>query len=788
MKTLQSSRLVKTICFLLCIIFTAGVVGNVVLGLLLTKSNLFYAEKDQLTELAFEEIVEHYHQNDVRRYVMNVLSKEDPTNRDTELYQTKFSREKSNLSFTVTDENGTVVLNNYPAVDKGYTFTKTLPIYDYDMTLLNEAVSQPQETAVPPETTEPPETTTVPESSEEHATEPPEPTAAAEQTGNTEEAITEPQKPTESPVPINEPSYPASDRTEHIYILDENGQEYRFRYYYYGNDYNEAILQYCTRLFETTAEECPYAECSDGWITFREDDFAVSDNDVVYYRGEREPTTYILGAEQDYPHRDYTIAYTLPKTFTAKDLFYYAQKLTEYAFGYIHKIIPLTICFAAAAVVFLLLSLLCLGHVKGEDAPQARGLHRIPYDIVCAVLFVAVIALVFFVIDDGPYSGPISIAAALIALALILLFFLATTVVRIKAKTIGKNFFIVRLVKGVAGLCKKASENMNLLWKLGLIFAGSVVVEFIYSLLLYEEDEFIILWIIVKILEIPLLLWLAAGWNRLQNGARRLSEGYITEKVDLKHLLGEFKKNGEYLNAINDGVNDAVRERMKSESMKTELITNVSHDLKTPLTSIINYVDLLKETDVQDEKAREYIDVIDRQSQRLKKLCADVVDASKAATGAIQVKKEPTALNVMLSQAIGEYDERLKEKRLQLIPEIPKAPVTVSADGKLLWRVFDNLMNNVCQYAMEGTRVYLTLTVKDGCASVVFRNISGTALNITPEELTERFVRGDASRNTEGSGLGLSISKSLTELMGGRFGIDIDGDLFKATLTFPLLP
>ncbi|MBQ6067287.1 MAG: HAMP domain-containing histidine kinase [Clostridia bacterium] len=781
MKKLQSSRLVKTLCFLLCILFTAGIACNVVLGLLLTKSNLFYAEKEQLLEIAVEEIVEHYHQNDVRRYVMNVLSEEDQLNRDTELYQMKFSRERSNLSFTVTDEDGAVVLNNYPAVDMGYTFTKTLSIYDYDfdMTRLNEAVSQPEETTVPPETTET-------ELSEELATEMTEPTAAVEQITSTEDTTTSPQEPTE-PVSYDEPAYPTSGRTEHIYILDDNGSGYRFRYYYYENEYNEAILQYCTQLFETTAEDIPYAEYTDGWVTFREDDYAVSDNGVVYYRGEREPTTCILGAEQDYPHRDYTVLYTLPKTFTAKDLFYYAQKLTGYAFGYIHKIIPLTICFAVAALVFFILSLLCLGHVKGENAPQARGLHRIPYDIVCAVVLVAVIALAFFVIDDGPYSGPLPIAAALTALALILLSFLATTVVRIKAKTIGSNIFVVRFCRWLSKLIRNAAENKNLLLVLGITFGVVTLAEFIYSMLLYQEDEFIALLFIVKVIEIPLVLLGAINLHKVQNGAKRLAEGNLTEKVDTKYLIGPFKKNAEYLNAVNDGVNRAVHERMKSESMKTELITNVSHDLKTPLTSIINYVDLLKETDVQDEKAKEYIGVIDRQSQRLKKLCSDIVDASKAATGNLSVSLEPTALNVMLPQVIGEYDERLRTKQLQLVPAIPAETVTVNADGKLLWRVFDNLLNNVCKYAMAGTRVYLTLEQAAGTARITFRNISGSPLNISPEELTERFVRGDASRATEGSGLGLSIAKSLTELMGGRFDLAIDGDLFKVTVTFPIL-
>ncbi|MBQ6119763.1 MAG: hypothetical protein IJK98_11060, partial [Clostridia bacterium] len=434
----------------------------------------------------------------------------------------------------------------------------------------------------------------------------------------------------------------------------------------------------------------------------------------------------------------------LPQTFTAKDIFYYANRIIGPSYWYLHHLAALTVAFAVASLLFFILTLLLAGHVRNESAPLARGLHRLPYDLVCAVVFTMAVSLLVQLLDDLPYSNPVPYIVAASALVLTLMLFIETTVVCCKAKTIGKNFLVVKLfsllirvLKKLKTLLLKASANMNLLWKLGLLFGVTVVAGFVYSLLLTEEEEFIFLWVVVKILEIPLLLWLAACWNRLQNGARNLSEGHISEKVDTNHLFGELKKNADYLNAISEGVNKEVRERMKSESMKTELITNVSHDLKTPLTSIINYVDLLKGTDVTDPKAREYIDVIDRQSQRLKKLCADVVDASKAATGAMHVTKEPTTLNVMLTQAVGEYDERLKARRLQLVAEIPAEPISVNADGKLLWRVFDNLMNNICQYAMEGTRVYLTLSARDGAASVMFRNISGAALNITPEDAPE---------------------------------------------------
>ena len=225
---------------------------------------------------------------------------------------------------------------------------------------------------------------------------------------------------------------------------------------------------------------------------------------------------------------------------------------------------------------------------------------------------------------------------------------------------------------------------------------------------------------------------------------------------------------------------------MKSERMRTELITNVSHDIKTPLTSIINYVDLLKKEGVDSENAPEYLEVIDRQSARLRKLTEDLIEASKASTGNITVNAERTDVNVLLSQANGEYQSKLAARDITTVLSLSETSLFILADGRLLWRVFDNLLGNINKYAQSGTRVYLSSEHdRDGKVRITFRNISHAPLNISGDELMERFVRGDASRNTEGSGLGLSIARSLVELQGGTFDIEIDGDLFKAILTFP---
>jgi signal transduction histidine kinase len=226
---------------------------------------------------------------------------------------------------------------------------------------------------------------------------------------------------------------------------------------------------------------------------------------------------------------------------------------------------------------------------------------------------------------------------------------------------------------------------------------------------------------------------------------------------------------------------------MRSERFKTELITNVSHDIKTPLTSIINYVDLIKKEEIENDTAKQYIDVLERQSNRLKKLVEDLVEASKASSGSLSVELKACDVSVLVSQTIGEFEDKLLGRGLTPIINVPTKPVKIMADGRHLWRIFDNLMGNICKYAMSGTRVYIDVKTENQKAVITFRNISQNQLNVSAEELMERFVRGDKSRNTEGSGLGLSIAKSLAELQGGSMELLVDGDLFKASVIFDVI-
>ena len=303
----------------------------------------------------------------------------------------------------------------------------------------------------------------------------------------------------------------------------------------------------------------------------------------------------------------------------------------------------------------------------------------------------------------------------------------------------------------------------------------------------YAGGLLLILCFLKNILIGVCVLFAALMLRKLQKGGEALAAGDLGYQVDTRRMFWDFKRHGANLNSIGEGMTAAVEQRLKSERMKTELITNVSHDIKTPLTSIINYSDLIEKEQCDNPTITEYAGVLHRQSERLKRLIDDLVEASKASTGNLEVLLAPCEVGVMLTQTAGEYEQRLTEKELTLVTNQPERPVKILADGRRLWRVFDNLMNNICKYAQRGTRVYLTLEEQDGQAVISFKNISRDPLNLSSDEFLERFVQGDAARKSDGNGLGLSIAKSLTELQNGSLELMTDGDLFKVVLKFPII-
>ncbi|MDE7219030.1 MAG: HAMP domain-containing histidine kinase, partial [Oscillospiraceae bacterium] len=322
-------------------------------------------------------------------------------------------------------------------------------------------------------------------------------------------------------------------------------------------------------------------------------------------------------------------------------------------------------------------------------------------------------------------------------------------------------------------------------WRTILFAAGILGIQSLMCLLILISRDGFFFFLITAALDGVLVVGaalLSLQLQKVRDMGSALAAGDLEAHLDTETMYFDVKRHAEDLNAIGVGMNKAVEQRLKSERLKTELITNVSHDIKTPLTSIVNYVDLLKKEDLPPA-AGEYLSVLDRQANRLKKLTEDLVEASKASTGNITVSLEPIVVNEIIHQAIGDYDEKLAAGKLEVIVNTYEGNLMALADGRLLWRVLDNLLSNVCKYALAGTRVYVDLGAREGKVVLSVKNISRDPLNVSAEELMERFVRGDASRHTEGSGLGLNIARSLMALMGGGFELYVDGDLFKAELT-----
>ena len=446
----------------------------------------------------------------------------------------------------------------------------------------------------------------------------------------------------------------------------------------------------------------------------------------------------------------------------------------------------LMVLFAVLALFFFCFSMASAGHWAGHEGIHLTWLDKIPADVWLLVLLCT-----FFIGWEELYYewGRVFFYAALVPLVLL---FLCAFAAQCKAGTVLRGALIGRIARFLWRIVRslflglwRIARNLPLLWKTALVMAGVFFLEMLFVLAGYGSVDGI--FVIMKAVELLAALYIALNLRTLQKGGEKLARGDFSSPIDTKYLIGDFKRYGQELNDVQSGLEQAVQEQMKAEHLKTELITNVSHDIKTPLTSIVNYVDLLKKENMPSPAAREYIAVLDRQSHRLKKLTEDLVEASKASSGALNVELQPTDVNVLLSQIEGEYQERLAACHLTLVTQPPAPGTMIQADSRLLSRVMDNLVSNVCKYALENTRVYVTAAVRDGQAVISFKNVSRDELNISPDELMERFVRGDASRHSEGSGLGLSIARSLVQLQGGTFALSIDADLFRADIVFPLI-
>ena len=363
---------------------------------------------------------------------------------------------------------------------------------------------------------------------------------------------------------------------------------------------------------------------------------------------------------------------------------------------------------------------------------------------------------------------------------------------RIKAGTLWKNSLIRTVLKWIGKCSGKLSDfarafSRNTAEKIKVLLVGGafLFLQFlIIGCVFSGAGVFLLALMAVDVAVMIFAIRKADGQDRIMDGLKKISDGELQYKIKTDTLTGKQKVMAEYINNIGSGLDAAVENSLKKERMQTELITNVSHDLKTPLTSIINYVDLMKRENPTDPKIQEYLRILDEKSQRLKVLTEDVVEASKASTGNIKLEMNDIDFVEMVQQVIGEFEEKFQEKNLTMMVHFTDEPSIIYADGQRMWRVLENVFGNVVKYAMEGTRVYAEISNRNKKVTFSLKNISAQPLNISADELTERFIRGDVARNTEGSGLGLSIAKSLTELQGGEFKLHLDGDLFKVMITF----
>ena len=345
----------------------------------------------------------------------------------------------------------------------------------------------------------------------------------------------------------------------------------------------------------------------------------------------------------------------------------------------------------------------------------------------------------------------------------------------------------------IMGNLFKAFFQTKFIFGIIAFLVGYVVLNGIIVLIMFSSGNgliALITFLALIIFNVVVFLYIQrnfVSFEKIMNVTREYSHGNYAKQYDVKDISIPFQSFYEDILRIKDGLKDAVNHAVKGERLKTELITNVSHDLKTPLTSIINYVELLKREEIQGEKAKEYVEVLEEKAERLKQLIEDLLDASKASSGNVSVELQTLNLNEFVQQAVGEYEEKFLNKNIEVRTNFTEEDIFIHADGKHMWRIAENLMTNVIKYTMPYTRVYIDVSSNNGYGQITIKNVSNQPLDITPEELTQRFVRGDESRTTEGSGLGLSIAQSLTNIQGGEFIIAIDGDLFKVTVAMPIV-
>lgn len=540
------------------------------------------------------------------------------------------------------------------------------------------------------------------------------------------------------------------------------------------------------------------------------DQYTEQETNFAYTIAEADAPNKILAFNYDASDSAYHVSYEfgnfqnyvvncyISNPIVKKDWFYDSYLLFQWLYPNRYHVITAVLAGALLILVALAILIAGAGRYRGAEGVVLRGQDKIPLDLYLFAGGMIEIALIIFIGNNFYYEnywGWIFVGWIAMVICCVGIAMLQSLAARFKAGGWWRNTVLYH----VLCLCRRClrvlwrmvaalAKAIPLIWKILLCFCAAVFINYFLQFLAFWNNSGFALLLSVMF---NLALFLGIGFcalnmQRLKQAGERLAEGDFEQRVDKQWMVLDFLQHAHNLDSIGDGMAIAVQQRIKSERLKTELITNVSHDIKTPLTSIINYVDLLQKEPLP-EKAAEYTAVLEKHSKRLKKLTEDIVEASKASTGNLPVLLQKTDLCELVNQSVGEYAERLEECRVEPVAAIPEEELFIMADGKLLWRVMDNLLGNVCKYTQPETRLYIDVQRQGGQVSVVLKNISRSRLNVAADELTQRFARGDSSRATEGSGLGLNIAQSLVELQKGSFGLAIDGDLFKVELRFALI-
>lgn len=577
---------------------------------------------------------------------------------------------------------------------------------------------------------------------------------------------------------------------------------------------NRRYLQYTNEFKSGESNFCYWYRIGEAWYTNQPDtkegqEFDVEavlmeaktmGNYLIYDLVDKEFGTDINGMadyffgggnQMLWPADDMTLIIGIDTELSAEDDIYEASREYEQLHPWIKVCIFCGLVSLMGWIISLVYLTLATGRRTEEEKIHLNPIDKIKTEILVAAFIFMMVELVILITkvnsEEWAVYG-IIVASGTVSLVIdgLFLIFYLSMVRRMKAEMLWETSVACWLESGIRKVFARQKTTVRVL----LLFAGHMAVCFILAVgaFYYRSMTALVLLLLFSAGECYMILRKAVEQYQIRLGVEKIRDGALSGKIDIEQLHGEEKSLAEAINNIGEGLLHAVDDSTKNERMKADLITNVSHDIKTPLTSIINYVNLMKLEKIDNERVQGYIKILDEKSQRLKQLTADLVEASKISSGNVKLDMQVIDLVELVYQTSGEFNEKFEQKELTIVTKLPKTAVLIHADGRQLYRVIENLYNNVAKYALEKTRVYVDIAYVEEKVVFSIKNVSEHSLareNSNAGDLTERFIRGDSSRTTEGSGLGLSIAKSLTVLMGGVFDIKVDGDLFKASITFP---